>query len=264
MKAIKFIISVLCTLCVTAILYAQTIIAQVDYMKIEPGGTSEYLEVEKIWKKIHQARLDQGLITFWGLYDVMFTAENDPYDFVTINWYTSMDKYENSFSNEILKAAFPDMSDEELTKMLERTEASRRLVNTDMYIRQATSETSPTEPAAYFVVNWMTVEPGNASDYLNMEREIYKPVHEESIKGNFRSGWSLWSRFMGNQLQEQYATADAFSSWSQMMQEFSYEEILKKVHPDKNIDELNEMTLKLRTMGRSEVWKLLDSVTSNE
>ena len=50
--------SAVLTILFSTILSAQTI-AVVSYMKVEPGNTQEYLEVEKIWKKIHQTRLEK-------------------------------------------------------------------------------------------------------------------------------------------------------------------------------------------------------------
>ncbi|MDP6457455.1 MAG: hypothetical protein QF669_08410, partial [Candidatus Marinimicrobia bacterium] len=72
--------SAVLTILFSTILSAQTI-AVVSYMKVEPGNTQEYLEVEKIWKKIHQTRLEKGMIKFWGLYSVMYTGTASEYNY---------------------------------------------------------------------------------------------------------------------------------------------------------------------------------------
>ena len=70
-------------LIISTFLNAQTI-AVVDYMKVEPENTQAYMEVEKMWKNIHQTRLKKGLIKFWGLYSIMFSGANNDYNYVTV------------------------------------------------------------------------------------------------------------------------------------------------------------------------------------
>ena len=69
-----------------------------------------------------------------------------------------------------------------------------------------------------------------------MENEIYKPMHEESVKSGSRTGWSLWSKMDGDMTSGQYVTVDSYSSWDQMDQQSPFADLFKKVHPKKRFN----------------------------
>lgn len=60
-------------------------VAVLDYMKVTPENELEYLEVEEIWKKVHEEKVRVGLTKGWYLYKVRFTGTSSPYQYVTIN-----------------------------------------------------------------------------------------------------------------------------------------------------------------------------------
>ena len=246
-------------LIISTFLNAQTI-AVVDYMKVEPENTEAYLEVEKMWKNIHQTRLDKGLIKFWGLYSVMFSGANEEYNYVTVAYFNSMKDFDNSYSDEINQEAFPGKSLRMIESMMDKTGPSRTLVRSQPFNLISRTETSPSEPPSILLVNYMTVQPGNNNIYVNLERDIYKDIHEESVKQGGRSTWSVWGKIGGDLTSKQFVTVDGFNSWDQMNQENNFAELFKKVHPDKNMEEFSDKTYKSRILEKRETWKLIDSV----
>jgi hypothetical protein len=40
----------------------------VEYMKVPPGGDEAYVEVEKLWKKMHEVRIREGTLADWSVY----------------------------------------------------------------------------------------------------------------------------------------------------------------------------------------------------
>ena len=247
---------------ISTLLNAQTI-AVLDYMKVEPENTQEYMEVEKMWKNIHQTRLKKGLINFWGLYSVMFSGANDEYNYVTVTYYNSMKDFDNSYSDEINQEAFSGKSQRQINIMMEKTVPSRTLVRSQPFNLISRTETPSSEPPSIILVNSMTVKPGGNSNYITLEREIYKDIHEESVKQGGRSGWSVWSKMGGDRTSRQFVTVDAYISWDQMDQESDFGDLFKKVHPDKNMEEVNDKTIKSRLLEKRETWRLIDSVRSS-
>ena len=57
------------------------------YMKVTPGHMSEYLEVEQVWKKVHQKAVELGVHNGWQLWRNVHAGMNDPYQYITIQWY---------------------------------------------------------------------------------------------------------------------------------------------------------------------------------
>ena len=86
----KFIIFLSYILFISSTLQAQNLIGVIDYMKVD--DQNEYLEVEKMWQKIHEERIKQDNIVAWVVCQVMFNAVEDPYNFITVSWYDSFSK----------------------------------------------------------------------------------------------------------------------------------------------------------------------------
>ena len=51
---------------------------EINYMKVQPGQEPEYLRLEsELWKPIHQARVNSGLILSWKLCAVYYPGGSD-------------------------------------------------------------------------------------------------------------------------------------------------------------------------------------------
>jgi hypothetical protein len=61
----------------------------VDYMKVPAGGDAAYVEVEKLWKKMHEVRIKEGTLADWGVYDRILPGGSDyPYNYAAANGYS--------------------------------------------------------------------------------------------------------------------------------------------------------------------------------
>ena len=40
----------------------------VDFMKVPQGAGDQYVEIEKLWKRIHENRIRNGHLTQWSLF----------------------------------------------------------------------------------------------------------------------------------------------------------------------------------------------------
>ena len=67
---------------------------RLDYMKIKPGKTAEYLRVERDdWMPFHQSLVNEGKSSGWGLWQLVFPGGTDAsYDYVTSNRYSTYDQ----------------------------------------------------------------------------------------------------------------------------------------------------------------------------
>lgn len=239
---------------------------QVDYMKVAPGSDAEYIDVEgSIWKPIHEARRGAGTLVSWSLYAVRYpSGTNAEYNYVTINIYSDFDQTENAFSGEIVQQAHPGASDADFGDMMARTGASRDLVRSELWM--AHDVLQPPSPAKYVTVSHMTVPSGGGGAYLELEREIWKPIHASSIEAGYRSGWGVYSMMFPNGTSEpyNYGTANFFDEYSDIMAEIP-EEVWAASHPDytdEMWDEALERTGKVRSVYSSELWQLIDTTDS--
>lgn len=235
-------------------LQAQTIIGVVDYMKVD--NHNEYLEVEKVWQKIHEQRLKEGMIVGWAMYQVMFKTVEDPYNFITISWYDSFSKLDKEIPQSIIKSALPTWTDEKWDDFIYRTSKSRKLISSSVFHQRMTCANGLDKLGKIYVINEISIKQGKSKDYLQICEEIYKALYEEDILNKKRTNWSLWEKWPGNMKDFQYLAADGYSSLEQI-DHSNFLGYFEKIHPDKNIDEISKQVEELRTLVNTEMWKLV-------
>ncbi len=234
--------------------YAQTLIGVVDYMHAE--NPEAYIKIEEQWKKVHEERIKAGMIVGWAVYQVMFKTVGDPYNFVTISWYDGFSKLDKGISDEIIKAAHPDMSNKEWKQFVDQTEKTRKMTASGVFHQRLSCSGNLDQNGAYYILNEINVVPGKSNEYLALLEDIYKPVYEEEIKGNRRTSWSLWAKWPGNMKDFQYITAEGFVSLDQI-EYANFSSSFANLHPGKNPDDIGNQIENLRTLVKSEMWKII-------
>lgn len=233
-----------------ALLISQTV--TVEYMKVTQESESLYLQVEQEWKKIHKNRIDQGLINGWSLYRNVDAGYNDPYQYMVITWYDDMDGAVRAELGDIGESLMAEID----TDIADQTMASRVLAHREFSHNLASA--SNNHGAAFLVVNRMRPTPGNWDAYVESEREVFKPMFEESISQGNRASWGLWNTWPYEEGQIRLVTVDGFDDLAQSYGE-NMEEIFAKVHPGKDMDEVARKVMSLRDQAQVEVWQLVDS-----
>jgi hypothetical protein len=104
----------------------------VEYMKVPPGGDAAYVEVEKLWKQLHQVRIKEGTLVNWGVYGRVLPGGSDyPYNYATVSGYSHFkDLIGLDFAGLVQKAAL-GMSANELG---DRTGKARDLVRGEVWV----------------------------------------------------------------------------------------------------------------------------------
>jgi hypothetical protein len=123
--------------------------------------------------------------------------------------------------------------------------------------------TQPSDPK-YVRIDYMKVDPYKTNSYLKMEREIWKPIHQQLVNDGKIRSWSLYEvRFpQGDNLEYGYLTFTIFNKFQDLETENDFTvftDVLKKVHPKRTPAALEVNTLDNRKLVRSEVWKLVDN-----
>jgi len=268
----NFIRMTLCCVMVMAILAVSNpkpVVAQdtpvyalVEFMKTNPGQESTYVDLEmNVWKKLHQARVDRGNIVGWYLYRIHYTAANDPYNYVTVTLFNDRSKLEDPWEGIEAAAILTGM---DIDKVSEETMQSRELVSSNLMNRLdiVYPEGGPGD-FKYLELDYMKVKQGHDGEYLNTERNIWKPIHEQFIKDGSRVGWSLWGRIFpsGFGLDFQFVTVNYFSDYSQIGMA-NYNDAFVKADLGMSINEISETTNNSRLLVKSELWEVIDKVVA--
>jgi len=125
------------------------------------------------------------------------------------------------------------------------------LVNTG-FTQQATPRPTIIEVAC------MKVDPAKVEDYVSMERNTWKPMHQERVRQGRLRSWTLYEvRFpAGTERECDYRTVNTYNALADI--DRPIDDIVAKVHPSVPFAELARRTYAGRNLTRSELWYQVD------
>jgi hypothetical protein len=237
-----------------------TLYFQVDYMKVPEGGGDAYVAVERdLWRPIHEERVRQGTVMSWSVYGVRAGAPHSGYNYVTVTVFDDFAKLENPFPEGTFEAAFPAGVPE---GFWERTFEARKQVHTEIWqaidAAQAAGESGPS--GRYILVNYMLVPVGGESEYVSMEQEDWKPLHQAEIDAGLRSGWGVYGLAFpsGKVMHYNFGTVDYFENLADIVAPLD-PDVLEATHPGATLQEMIERANRARTIYKSELWEAMES-----
>jgi len=253
-------IALLCTILWCSFsLFSQTV-AVVSYMKVPPAGGDAYIALEHEWKKVHQARVNEGKMIAWELYYVHNQGTSTPYNYATVNIYKDLKAALAGFSEAEFKKALGSKWQD----ILNKTPASRDLVKEEMY--SYVMGIRAKAPEKYLTVSFMRIlQPDN---YYVMEEEAYMPMHQAAIDDKQMEGWGIWNRAFPEDVEYHAVAVNGYSSLDQLMG-LTYADLQEKLKNKMKPSDLVKMvnlvndTEQIRTMVKSQLWELVDATTSN-
>jgi hypothetical protein len=114
------------------------------------------------------------------------------------------------------------------------------------------------DPTIYIQIDYMKTFPGMEQSYVDMEKNIWKKIHQERIHSGEILAWKLYQVQYpsGTETEYNYVTILVFSSFFNLDDDNEeFEEIIKRAHPDKSLEELNRVAMKNRMLIRSDVFR---------
>ncbi|MBK8504122.1 MAG: hypothetical protein IPL46_19080 [Saprospiraceae bacterium] len=235
---------------------------QFDYMK---SKSNNYPSIEKdIWKPIHEHRIRNRNLVFWGLYEVTYpSGTKREYDYVTINLYLGIEALEDGMRD--VKDWIREVhQNADLIEIEKNTLDARDLVWSETFEILSQAFSPKQIPGQYVMANRMKVTPGREPAYEKMEKEIYLPAHKIAADQGLRINWHFLKRFAprGTEYGYNYMTLDVYDHLHQMIQPLS-EDVWHSAHPGRDLNrffaeiDVNNM----RELTRGEVWKLVTYAT---
>lgn len=259
-KALRiFALSICLMFClkIAAIAQDKPVYVMINYIKTDRGKGGEYVDLIKNYgSKMFQSRVNSGELISWTLYSVgMSTDDEDDYDYVGVAASNSVKNLMEPSSSpmESMKKLMPGATDQMITDVLD-TYGKVRVIKNGV-ILQTMDNIPSTGTRKTVEINYMKVPTGKEAEYLKLEQEIYKPLHQERIKNGEITGWGVhavvypWS----DSRPYNYITSNAFSDWDKMMSS-NYTNTYKKVFPKGDMAKLNAQTAAARSMYKTEVW----------
>ena len=258
MKTVNRVLLTIVALAFSFTLSAQYAGATLEYVKVKPGQNKNFLELEEMALKVHQARVEKGIITRWALYQKMYSTGNDQYSYIFVNLNDDFKKTQNSYPQALIDALF---TTEEQSDFWTRASAAREIVKSEYYDRVVEAEGG--QPSKYLRFIRYQVEPGSNWNFEQIRKDLVKPIFDEVVKRGYNSGWSVWKKDP-NDRKFQYVAVNGYAEYGDWKNSIHLDEVFKEVFPGKDQDEARNTVIGSRTHVSSEYWKLVMSTDSKE
>jgi hypothetical protein len=124
---------------------------------------------------------------------------------------------------------------------------------------QADQAPSAANQPKFMVVEFMKVAPGKMGDWVKLERETWKPIHELRVKEAAIVSWASIAQVIpGDESDGPLAAAvTTFRGWPDPTKD-NYEALIKKVHPQTPPGTIFTQAEDARKIVRQEIWQVID------
>ncbi|GAB3168882.1 hypothetical protein [Telluribacter humicola] len=243
--------------------------SEVYFHKIKPGHTmQEALAIEREWKKLHQAQLDDNHITGWYILSKALSSNPDQgeYDYITIKTFSDMGNFQNAYPAKYNTKVYGSEATKKWDDLIKRTDLIQEHGKLEIWetVDGIFSEkmTSPAL-APIWVIDLMKVKDTRVNEYMALESSI-KDVHKERIAMNNIMGWTVAGLMLplGSEKGYNFATINYFPSTKEIADQ-KYVEAYKKVQPNGDVQKMANQIYDTRELVRQEMYTLLDFVSKN-
>jgi len=164
-----------------------------ELMKVDNEQEMAYMETENFWEKIHQQRAQNDEIIGWDLWRLSPGGEDQGHQYMTVTLFNNAaDMFKGGDFMKNVKAAYPDMTEEDLWKKLNEAGKTRdlsvRLYLEDIARTSGTNE-MPIGTTAY--LDFMKVDLEKYGAYEKAEMEVFQPMHQKQVDADEKEFWSL-------------------------------------------------------------------------
>ena len=115
-------------------------------------------------------------------------------------------------------------------------------------------------PPEYVAVAYMKVSPGGEQAYIEMERDVWKPIHKKLIEKGLQRSWSLYSLLTaGTGDAYNFVTIQTFDSLDQHFGA-DYDTVAVEANPSRTLDSIYEQMNETRDLVSYQLLQRLDHV----
>lgn len=245
----------------------QHIYVGVNFVKVHPGKQEQYRQlVEKYGKKVNEYLFKNQNLMGWYWYQVLIpTGSSADFDYAVVNVTGSLSSLLDfpMPTKDVYKKAFPEMTDKMISDVQAQFDDCRHIVRREIYtpVQGAHTDEAPNAPPSkYMEVDLMHPAAGKTADYIKMEKETFLPLHKERMNMGILKGWGLYEKIMpvDTKMEYEYVTVNFYDDLNKLSD--GYEESVKKLFPQKDINAMFNETTATRTMVQSSIWKLMSYI----
>ena len=131
-----------------------------------------------------------------------------------------------------------------------------------LYASAANAQQASQTPTRFVVLDYMKVAPGKEAEYVRLEQQVFKPLHQQRVKNKEMVAWALYQvPFTADTRREyDYVTANVYDNIA-ATEAAGLMATFQRLHPGKAGTSLIAQTEAARVIVRHEIWQLMDQTT---
>ncbi|MCP4976415.1 MAG: hypothetical protein GY931_09665 [Maribacter sp.] len=225
----KFVIFIALLLVGNMTIAQEKLYLVMEFMTVDESQQNAYGETEGFWEKIHEQRVKNGDIIGWDLWVLGPGGEEQGFQYATVTLFNEPAKmFSGGNFGAALKAAYPNMAQDELDKTFNKTSEARDL-SVRIYMEQiaSTTDENPMPLGTVATFDLMKVSLGNYNQYENAEKKAFQLLHQKAVDDGNKMNWGLL-RFIspiGSDTYASHMTVSMFKDHAQWLnQNINYSE----------------------------------------
>lgn len=243
---------------------------RLEYIKLPTNNWNGYwTEIQDKWKPLYEDMITKGQMKSWKLFWVRFPAGTEiPYDIVNVSFYPDSVGLANRSVSKFYQAnKKPDeVSFNEMERPLLDI-VDKVKVETYQIVEEAHGSfelDSLARTNQNYQIDFMDAAQENAEAYVNMEAQIFKPMHKVAMEDGRLKSWILCKRTSqdSNAILQRFIIFNQWSSWANWQSAGGLQDF-QKVNPSIDQAGMNEIFNRigrLRQMTKSEMWSIWDEL----
>lgn len=118
-------------------------------------------------------------------------------------------------------------------------------------------------PPSFMMIEFMKVAQGKEADWVKLERETWKPMHELRVKEGGIQSWAAVAQVVPGDTSNGpiYGTVTTFRGWPDPTKT-DWTGLIKKAHPQAQPDAVFKQADDARSIVRTEIWQVIDHTSS--
>lgn len=229
---------------------------KIDYIHVSPDQLYTFTDqIANELRAVYQQLIEDDALKNWRLYHVSYPGgKKTDYNFVSIATASDLAAFEEVFSSVSSSPYIPSASRSEISSVHES------VIKTELWkVENALIDSTGNHPTRYMSMDYMEVAPDKNPDYLMLEDEVAKPIHNARIEEDIMSGWEVYSLITpgGVEYGYNFATGNFYEQLAHIEYGFTNEIINQAIGTNANIPELFATIYETRDMVKVELWELI-------
>ncbi len=237
---------------------------EATYIKVTPGMNENYLNVNKILKKLNDGRKEAKAIDFWGLYRRVYPIKGSfDFDYAILELFPSGKEMQARKEMTAWDEPIKDLTAKEISTSIGILNNVRTVVGRDVFKPRFGVNVGTAVVGEYVLRSKIKVPDANLEAY-EKTLEMVKPVMEEAVKSGKLKSWNVLRRAVATNTDGDYDflvvfyfknldDALAYSSGA-----VTVADEFKKVFPKDDFAAFRSKQIALREIIGQELWELVE------